>query len=125
MKDTKDTKKFSDGDSSQRDEDITYTFTADAANTLNSKLERRDALDASAQLVADRIKDLQFQYYDDTDTLLAVPLSAADAVKVCKIRITVTVIYSQRKIVGGIQDLTYSVSTDVLVQNNPTNISRF
>jgi prepilin-type N-terminal cleavage/methylation domain-containing protein len=117
-----------DNDSAQRDEDITYTFSTDPAdptNGIKGKIERRDALDATAQLVAERIKSLRFDYYDENDVALAVPLSASDAIKVCKIKITLETVYSRKKTLSGLQDLTYKVDTEVLVQNNPANLGRF
>jgi hypothetical protein len=128
-----------DKTATQRDEDLTFTFTPspDPNNGLVGKLTRYDAFDPSyrvggtlsgaplPQIIADRIKNLEFKYYDCSNNLLPVPLSTTNALLVCKIDIAVSIVYAQRKAGAGLEDLTQQIKTSVVLQNNRTNLNRF
>ncbi|MEW6730942.1 MAG: prepilin-type N-terminal cleavage/methylation domain-containing protein [Acidobacteriota bacterium] len=121
-----------DGALSLPNEDIKYSFDAS-----KGEITRYDAYDADyhiggtltgaqlPQIVAKQIKSLNIEYLDELEQLLPAPLSATNAVKVCKIRLTITAIYGRRRPSLASEDLTYNIQTEVLVQNNPANIGRF
>ena len=77
---------FGDGDTSDSNENITYSLYTPADGI--QKLGRKSKAGANNQPVAEHVQSLEFQYWDEDGVLLATPVSAAD---VRRIEVTIKV----------------------------------